>query len=263
MRKVFKYIIKLFCEITAGKIINQVIFMNSMTKWALALTAALAALSAIIYFTFINTGEENVPQVAEASPDDIKVAAVGDSTTYGLMVDNREKNAYPHKLSEQLGEGYWVGNFGTNNYAAMKSADFPYPETKEYSDSLELKADIAVIMLGTNDSKETNWQGKEQFRKEYSELVDAYAESNPDMRIYLATPPKAFNDADMTGDINNQNVEKITDVVKETAAKKGTGLIDINQLTQEERGWFQIDGIHPNAEGADGIAEEVEKHIAN
>src|SRR5699024_11869430 len=95
--------------------------------------------------------------------------------------------------------------------------DFPYPETKEYSDSLELEADIAVIMLGTNDSKETNRQGKEQFRKEYSELVDAYAESNPDMQIYLATPPKAFNDADMTGDIHNQHVEKITDVVKETA----------------------------------------------
>src|SRR5699024_5976398 len=102
-----------------------------------------------------------------------------------------------------------------------------------------------------------------QFRKEYSEQVDAYAESNPDMQIYLATPPKAFNDADMTGDINNQNVKKITDVVKETAAKKGTVLIDINKLTQDKSDWFKIDGIHTNAEGADRIDEEVEKHIAN
>lgn len=236
--------------------------MNNIIKWVMITTAVVAAASAITYFTVIKTGSENVPRAEEIDPDDITVAAVGDSTTYGLMIDNRAENAYPHKLNERLGEDYWVGNYGASNYAAMKSADYPYSETSEYRNSLELEADIAVIMLGTNDSKEINWQGSAQFKKEYSELIETYTNNNPDIKIYLATPPKAFNDVEQPDYINNDNINEITEVIKEISVEKDISLIDINQLTQDKRGWFQMDGIHPNAEGADHIAEEIQKHIS-
>lgn len=235
--------------------------MNKMIKWTLSITAVLAVSAVVIHFSSVNFGSENTPQTEEVDQNDIKVAAVGDSTTYGLMIDNWSENTYPYQLGELLGADYWVENFGANNYAAMKSADFPYAETKEYENSLEFNPDIVVIMLGTNDSKMTNWQGKNQFKKEYTELVEAYIDNNPEMEIYLATPPKSYYDAERPGDINNDNINKVTEAVKEVSAEKETGLIDINQLTEENRDWFQMDGIHPNAEGAKNIAEEVHQHI--
>ncbi|AKG74629.1 GDSL-type esterase/lipase family protein [Salinicoccus halodurans] len=236
--------------------------MNRTMKWIFIIVTVTAVISAAIYFSIVNFGSENVPQADEVEEDNIKVAAVGDSTTYGLMINNREENAYPFKLGELLGEDHWVENFGANNYAAMKSADFPYRMTDEYENSLDFNADIAVIMLGTNDSKNTNYKNSGQFREEYIALVDTYAENNPEMEIYLATPPKAFNDADMPGNINNENIDEITEVIKGISSEKDFGLIDINQLTQEKRDWFQLDGIHPNAEGAENIAEEVHQHIS-
>lgn len=236
--------------------------MNKIIKWTIITTAVLAVSTAVVYFSIINFGSENTPKAEEVDQNDIKVAAVGDSTTYGLRIDNWSENAYPHQLGEHLGEGYWVGNFGANNYAAMKSADFPYDETEEYNSSLEFNPDIIVIMLGTNDSKKINWQDNAQFKKEYKQLVEAYIDNNPEAEVYLATPPNAYNDADQPGDINNENINKVSAVVKEVSAEKEADLIDINQLTQEHRGWFQMDGIHPNAEGAKNIAEEVDEHIS-
>ncbi|WP_411842503.1 GDSL-type esterase/lipase family protein [Salinicoccus sp. HZC-1] len=235
---------------------------NKAGKWVLFKAAAVIILIVIIYCATTNFGASNAHQTGEGDHSSIKVAAVGDSITYGLMVNNWSDNAYPHQLAELLGEAYWVENFGANNYAAMKSADFPYADTEEYRNSLEFNPDIVIIMLGTNDSKINNWQGHEQFREEYSELVDVYIDNEPGTEIYLATPPKAFNEADLPGDINNDNIDEITQIVKEVAAEKEAELIDINQLTQEKRQWFQLDGIHPNAEGSERIAEEVYQHIA-
>ncbi len=241
-------------------IIQVILVDRKVFKWILT-GASAAVILAAIYFTAGYFRPPDAGSTSEGDHDDIKVAAVGDSTTYGLLINNRSENAYPPRLDSLLGGGYWVGNFGANNYAAMKSADFPYDVTEEYQNSLDFNPDITVIMLGTNDSKSTNWNGREQFREEYSELVDTYAEHNPDTEIYLATPPKAFNEADRPGDINDENIDKITEIIKEVSAEKNAGLIDINQLTEDRRDWFQLDGVHPNADGAEGIAEEIHDHI--
>lgn len=235
---------------------------NNVAKWVILAVAAVVLISAVIYFVAVNFGTTNVQQATEGDHDDIKVAAVGDSITYGLSVNNWSENAYPHQLADLLGEEYWVMNYGANNYAAMHSADFPYTDTQEYQDSLEFNPDIAVIMLGTNDSKDINWQGTEQFREEYTALIDSYIDNNSETEIYLATPPKAFNDASRPGDIDNENIDDIATVIKEVSAEKNTELIDINQLSEENEQWFEMDGIHPDAEGAQGIAEAVYQHIA-
>lgn len=234
---------------------------DKVIKWTLITVAAVVVLSVIVYIIAVNFGTTEVRQTSEGDHGDIKVAAVGDSITYGLTVDIWSENAYPHQLADLLGEDYWVKNYGVNNHAAMKSADYPYSETEEYQTSLEFNPDIAVIMLGTNDSKDVNWQGSEQFKEEYSELVESYIDNNPDTAIYLVTPPKAFNEAARPGDINNDNIDDIVPIVKEVSAKKDTELIDINQLSRENEQWFEMDGIHPGAEGAQGIAEEIYQHI--
>lgn len=195
------------------------------------------------------------------SNDEIRVAAVGDSITYGYGLSFME-DSYPEELSELLGDNYRVENFGVNNHAAMKSSDYPYPDTEEYQESLDFNPDIALIMLGTNDSKNTNWNGNEQFREEYEELIDTYADNNPETEIYLMTPPKAFNEPQYEGDINNENVNEIVQITEEVADERGYEVIDINQLSRGNSEWFE-DTIHPNGDGTESIAEEVYKHLSD
>ena len=40
----------------------------------------------------------------------IKVACVGNSITYGYLLENRERDAYPAVLQRALGKPYVVGN---------------------------------------------------------------------------------------------------------------------------------------------------------
>lgn len=236
--------------------------IKSIAKWGVISLSILVFIS-IVFLLVANINDTDSYDENAGDHDDIKIAAVGDSITYGYgnAFEDMTDNAYPQHLAELLGDGYWVENFGVNNRAAMQSADHPYTDTDEYQKSLEFNPDIALIMLGTNDSKNINWQGREQFKEEYEELVDAYADNNPDTAIHLMTPPKAFNEPGFEGDIDNNNVDEITEVVEEVAEERNFGLIDINALTQGNPQWFDADDIHPDSEGAKSIAEEVHEHL--
>lgn len=185
----------------------------------------------------------------------IKIAAVGDSITYGSGLSADE--TYPVMLSHMLGNDYWVQNYGVRSHTAMSSANLPYINSPEYQESLRFHPDIALIMLGTNDSKNINWNGPVQFREEYETLIDTYVSNNPDTRIYLMTPPKAFNIPEAEGHIDDSNVNEIVQVVEDIAADRSFDLIDIHQLSLGNSQWFDRDGIHPDKEGARAIAEEV------
>ena len=63
----------------------------------------------------------------------IKVACVGNSITYGTGVAEREKNAYPVKLQQMLGDKYEVGNFGKPG-ATLLNKGHPCIPAAEYTD---------------------------------------------------------------------------------------------------------------------------------
>ncbi|HBN38285.1 MAG TPA: hypothetical protein DD404_02040, partial [Ruminococcaceae bacterium] len=120
----------------------------------------------LFYFGFIDFYHP----MKKAEENQIRVACVGDSITFGCMVQNWQKNNYPTVLNHLLGEDYCVNNFGYTNRTAIKSADYPYTNEKLYRQSLDFKPDIVVLMLGSNDSKENNWD-KEKFIKDYCEII--------------------------------------------------------------------------------------------
>ena len=78
----------------------------------------------------------------------IKVACVGNSITYGTGVAEREKNAYPVKLQQMLGDKYEVGNFGKPGATLLNKGHRPYTQQQEYKDALAFAGDIVVIHLG-------------------------------------------------------------------------------------------------------------------
>ncbi len=199
----------------------------------------------------------------DAQEGQIKVACVGDSITYGHGVAPWHSNNYPAVLQTLLGENYNVQNFGVSGTTAQKTGDQPYIETDVYKQSVEYNADILIFMLGSNDSKPENWKGDEAFKEQYISLLDTYITEDNSPKIYLGNPAKAFyEDENQTSgltsyDIQGDVVERIGGIVKEIAAERGYKYIDIYELTKEHPELFVSDLVHPNANGAKEIAEEV------
>ncbi len=217
-------------------------------------------------FLFLN-GLSGLHIRTDAQVGQIKVACVGDSITYGHGVTPWHKNNYPVVLQELLGDGYNVQNFGESGTTVQKDGDQPYWETKVYEESHEYNADILVFMLGSNDSKPENWKGEEAFKEQYIALLDTYITEGNSPEIYLGIPAKAFyEDENQTSgltsyDIQGDIVEEIGKIVKEIAAERGYKYIDIYELTKDHPELFVSDLVHPNADGAKAIANEVYQRI--
>ena len=194
--------------------------------------------------------------------DDIKIACVGDSVTYGHGVSSWVANNYPKQLDTLLGEGYCVNNYGHSGATVQNSGDQPYTTYSEYPDSLGFDADIIIFMMGSNDSKPENWKGEDAFRTELLARLDEYKNNNSDARIILCTPATAFypdgkEDGLTNYDIDPAIVEQIADIVRGVAKDEGYELIDINDLTEGHPELFLSDNVHPNNDGAAFIAKTI------
>ncbi|MFR5875517.1 MAG: GDSL-type esterase/lipase family protein [Eubacterium sp.] len=121
-----------------------------------------------------------------------------------------------------LGENYCVNNFGYTNRTAIKSADYPYTDEKLYQQSLDFKPDIVVIMLGSNDSKENNWN-RDKFTTDYCEIIESYLKLESHPKVYMLTPPPLFevNGKVMWQFRKNIVDEEICPSVKRIADKTG------------------------------------------
>ena len=227
----------------------------------LSFVVVVSVAAGVIY----NYGFSGMTDYRKPKEDQIKVACIGDSITYGHGVFNWKRNNYPARLQRMLGENYCVNNYGVSSYCAQYVSTRPYVSIEAYQDSLNFDADILVCMFGSNDAKPYNWRGVEKFGEDYDKLLNSYLVNNPDLEIYVCTPATAF-DADLSTpessfDIQPSVVEEIADFVRKYALEKGFGLIDINNLTEDREDLFLQDLIHPNKKGAFEIAKEVYKSI--
>ncbi len=203
----------------------------------------------------------------EPKKEQIKVACVGDSITYGHGISDWEKNNYPAVLQRLLGGDYHVANFGSSGACVNPNGDQPYIGREVYQESLDYDADIIVFMIGTNDSKPENWVDTESFIKNYQELLSSYmTNSDKQPRIYIGLCAEGYYSKECdpsTGiaeyDIQPAFIDEIVEEIKEYAQLGGYNVevIDIHSLTEAHPEWFEKDGIHPNNDGARAIAEAV------
>lgn len=209
---------------------------------------------AYLYFN----GMSGMTNTTEAKEGQIRIAFVGDSTTYGHGITGWPKNTYPAILQNLLGEGYHVNNYGVSSHAVQDTSDRPYRNLEHYQESLAYDADFVVFMMGSNDSKPENWIDVEHFREDLITLLDSYS----DAEILLCTLPSAFFTKDHTENVTSHDiqpgiVDEIAQITREVAAEKGYTLIDIHALTAQHREWISEDGVHPSKVGAAAIAQEV------
>ena len=97
-----------------------------------------------------------------------RVACLGDSLTRGDGAHERrpprekrfkQRGNYPALLQDLLGPGYAVRNFGHGGASACNASDAPYAATRAYATARRWRADVVVLMLGTNDAKTMHWEG--------------------------------------------------------------------------------------------------------
>lgn len=195
----------------------------------------------------------------EARPGQTRVACVGDSITYGHGIRGWFRNSYPAVLGRLLGPGYCVNNYGYSGRTAGKTGDYPYTQERLYRKSLAFQPDIVILMLGTNDSKPTNWRGREAFREDLREIIRAYRQLSSSPTVFLMLPPPAWplDGKPVQYDIRADVIaDEIRPAVRAIADEEGLPLIDLYEVFANKAQMFP-DGVHPNAEGAKLIAETV------
>lgn len=222
----------------------------------------IAALIAVVGAS--PTGEHQpAVQAIKEPPRTIKVAAVGDSNTFGQGVSDEERatKSYPAQLQAKLGDKYEVKNYGISARAAIKTSDKPYDQEPVYTESKDYQPDIVLIMLGTNDSKAVNWNA-ESYRNDMISLIESYKSLESQPVVYVLTVPalvltQVNKDTDIDGYVA---INQVVPMIREIAAETHSPLIDIYSATKDRTDLI-LDGVHPNAEGLGIIADTVYKAI--
>jgi acyl-CoA thioesterase-1 len=193
-----------------------------------------------------------IPAININAADKTRVACVGDSITWGSRVENRDKNCYPKVLSDLLGADYVVTNFGKSGHTLLKNGDVPYWRHLPTVDAFQ--PNIVIIKLGSNDTKPQNWKHKDEFAKDYNELIEHFQKLASKPRVYVALPASVVkSNFGITEEICLQQQP----YVRAVAAKNNCSVIDTYTPYIGRADLMHADGVHPNAAGAKVMANIV------
>jgi sialate O-acetylesterase len=187
----------------------------------------------------------------------IKVACVGNSITAGYLLANPKQESYPAQLQQLLGNQYEVGNFGLSGATLLKKGHRPYFKTKEFTDLLSFKADIAIIHLGLNDTDPRNWPNyKDEFQQDYQWLIDSLKQGNAKLKVYVCKLTPIFSGHPRFKSGTREWYWQVQEKIGLVAKANDLPIIDLN-LALNNRPELFADNLHPNTTGAGIIASTV------
>lgn len=195
--------------------------------------------------------------LATCSEKELRIACVGDSITEGAGINMQSTSSYPAVLEQILGKQVKVLNSGKSATVMQKEGDFPYWNTKEFSNLFAFNPELVVIKLGTNDSKPQNWN-RERFEKDYQSLIDTINTMPSRPKILLCLPVPVFQSA--WGINDSTLVVGVIPAIQQIAKNNQLETIDLNTAMKDKEIYFP-DKIHPNEEGAKLMAALVANKI--
>lgn len=202
-----------------------------------------------------------IPICTWAQNGSLKVACLGNSITYGAFIPNREQNSYPAQLQAYLGDAYEVKNFGVSGSTLLSKGDYPYIGMQEFANAKEFLPQIVLIKLGTNDTKPQNWKYKNDFLKDYQNLIDSIKTWQSHPRIILLTPVQCFLTEENT--INPHLIsDSVRPMIEELAWKNKLEIVNLHNLfdTQWDASLFP-DRLHPSSIGAGIMARKIGNYL--
>ena len=205
------------------------------------------ALFSLLATAFAEDPQAPINQSIHTPP--IIVACVGDSITA-----HGNPHGYPAQLGNMLGAGWEVENFGVSGTTLMTHGNNPYQKYPLFKEALASKADVFVIMLGTNDAKASNWPKKEFFVADYKNLVEQFKTLPDKPRIFLMKSPYICATNRLT--MSDAAIVEQGPLIDQVAKEEGVGVLDAHAPTAGKDKLFG-DGVHPNPDGAGLIAKLV------
>jgi len=154
-----------------------------------------------------------------------------------------------------LGVYFEVRNFGRNAMTALRGLSVSYVDKWQFQASLDMKPDIYLLMLGTNDAKYWGDLGY-KFRGDMQWIVNKVrsipnVESPP--RIIVAIPP--WVKTDIYGIRNDVLVGSVRPQIQTLAMLENIQLVDMYDATYNQGDMFTYDGLHLNHKGYRAVAE--------
>ena len=123
----------------------------------------------------------------------IRIACLGDSLTRGdgshepfsaARPPHKGRGNYPALLDKWLGKDFVVMNFGRGGTTACET-NVPFDRTRQFRSAKSFKPHLVILMLGTNDAKDTNWG----VRCNETSLAARLASISSAMRVHKSLPP--------------------------------------------------------------------------
>ena len=201
-----------------------------------------------------------IKPVAKADEEDLPIiACIGASITEGAGAENFYTESYPAQLQNALGGLYNVVNFGNSGKTVNPNlGEESWMNQYQWAGVQAIVPDIAILNIGTNDSKTHNNPNYDDFYTNFKYLVDSLLEVNPEMRIIVCTVPYAYSDI---WGISNENIANIiAPVQRDIAEAYGFELIDLYEFSQDKAHLFP-DGVHPNTKGYEMFVKIITKAI--
>jgi acyl-CoA thioesterase-1 len=215
-----------------------------------------SSLKIAIFLIFVSTFISFAQESKNVQP--IKVACIGNSITFGAGLADWRTDSYPAFLGRSLGNEYDVKNFGVNGRTALRKSKSSYWNVKQFRRAIVYKPDIVIIKFGTNDSKPENWQYKDEFEKDYGDLVDVFLNLPSHPKVFVCKPVPAFNKKYTISD--SAIVNEIIPIIEKVGKVKKVEVIDLYKAFSGKEKLF-LDGIHLNEEGCAFMAKEIYKAI--
>lgn len=215
--------------------------------------------------------------------DKIKIVCIGDSITEGFGLGDNPSVFYPSAMNDFLGKKYEVFNKGVtcscviNRESDGRPYGLPYARQPKYQEALELKGDVYIIMLGTNDASD-GYDGatgkkdpyvnmiklKNFFAMDYQSIITAVKDANPAAQIFLVAPIPIHNC--IWPKHQERYLVKYLPIIRRLAQDNNCEFIDLHkefELFPEDvfESLYQPDGLHPNITGANVIASIMTSYL--
>ncbi len=228
----------------------------------------------VLYVSGPVDGPKFTASAAAAPARKIKVACIGDSITYGYLLDHPERDAFPAQLQRMLGDGYDVRNFGVPGLGVYLHLPWhsangrrAWSLSPECSQALAWEPDVVISNLGANDLEEyprealsspdgTPALAHGTFRTQYAAVLKAFKADGRKPRILMWTrlcAMKAENVAKY-----GASLAAIADDLQAVAAEAGAEGFDAYAVTAtsaQTEDW--PDATHPPASVHRALAEAL------
>ena len=182
----------------------------------------------------------------------VRVACVGDSITEGFGVGHDW--SYPLQLGRMLGAKWWIVNFGATGTTMLKNGDDPYWKHGQYTNALKFNPDVVIIALGTNDTKAQNWQHKDDFTRDYRDMISSFQALPSKPLIYLCLAAPVTDEGNMG--IPPTGPAETGPMIRQLANDIPCDVIDFYSALVDHPEW-QPDHIHPSPDGDFALAKAV------